>query len=377
MPSGKGPGFHSFTSRYIWEVTAFLVWTWLVSTFVLTAYHLQIFNRKIPVKRKTVPGFPGVSILIAHKDQSHLLIANLPSVLQQDYPEFEVIIVDDHSAAPAFEALESFARGDERIRLVRSAGKGKKAALNTGVQAARYDVVLCTDADCRPMTPLWIKSMEASRKGNAYVLGYSPYAFRKGWLNQIIRFETIMTAIQYFSWATLGRPYMGVGRNLLYRKEAFLQVNPFENNGGVIYGDDDTIVQSFKEQPVVVNVDPNAFVVSDPPGSWKAWIKQKHRHLSAARHYRLKDWLKPGLYGISLVIHWLLLPVIFVLFPLANGLPVFLIGIIIRWTIYSRWKKRLREKNAMWPYPLLELLYAFYLGTTGILTAIKSKRHWS
>src|SRR5207248_2072491 len=105
----------------------------------------------------------------------------------------------------------------------------------------KYDILLLTDADCKPVSKLWIKLFAGnySDSKTEIVLGYSPYSVRPDFLNYLIQFDTIFTAMQYLSFCISGKPYMGVGRNLSYRKKLF-----FENKGFAPYlklpsGDDD------------------------------------------------------------------------------------------------------------------------------------------
>src|SRR5690606_12086614 len=105
---------------------------------------------------------------------------------------------------------------------------GKKYAITLGIKAAKYDWILLTDADCRPNTNQWINAISSRFVGDKdFVLAYSAYEQRAGFLNLFIRFETLFTAIQYIAYALAGNPYMGVGRNLAYRKAVFLENKGF------------------------------------------------------------------------------------------------------------------------------------------------------
>jgi glycosyltransferase involved in cell wall biosynthesis len=120
---------------------------------------------------------------------------------------------------------------------------GKKYAITLGIKAAKHDWILLTDADCRPNNEQWIRVVsERCSEDKNFVLGYSAYEKRPGFLNLFIRFETLLTAIQYIGFALAGNPYMGVGRNLAYRKSVFLENKGFNNFLSVTGGDDDLFV---------------------------------------------------------------------------------------------------------------------------------------
>lgn len=186
--------------------------------------------------------WPGVSIIIAHKNNATSLLQNLVSIADQDYPFFEIIIVDNESRADQLTLLKAGLAGSlQQVQLYSSPG-GKKDAITLGVQRAQYGKILCTDADCAPVTNQWIKHMASKSRVNDMILGYSPYQKKPGWLNSLIRFETVITSIQYMSWSMAGRPYMGVGRNMMYSREMFLRYQPYKDHT-IPYGDDDLLVQ--------------------------------------------------------------------------------------------------------------------------------------
>ncbi|HSF89835.1 MAG TPA: glycosyltransferase [Saprospiraceae bacterium] len=353
---------------------------WLFSTLILLGYHFFVFrSRKKQPAMQAWSALPGVSIVIAVKNGGDNLAKHFNEFLTQEYPNYEIIIVNDHSLSEEQKKLEEMVHGLSQVSLYHSSDlPGKKQALTLGIKKAKYDHILCTDADCRPAGQEWIKSMVMHSNGENLVLGYSPYLKTKGLLNLFIRFETVMTGIQYMSWAVAGRPYMGVGRNLLYPRNLFQQEDPYKNQKHIPYGDDDLWVQQAAGTgKVAVNSDTVSFVYSSPAASWKQWFKQKHRHLSAAHHYQRKVWWQPGLYGMALVFHWFALPVLLP-FPLDGVIFVLLVlGLAIRWDTYRRWTSQLGDRDTAPWYPLLEVGYALYLAGTGFITFVVKKQTWN
>ena len=343
-------------------------------------YHLIVFRIRPHKFFKQVKNeLPGVSVVIAVKNGSDALIQNLDAFLSQDYPAFEIVIVDDHSTSEEKQKLTAAITGHELISLYHSDGSpGKKQALSDGIEKAKYPLILCTDADCCPGGESWIKSMVSHGKDNNVVLGFSPYKRNHGLLNFFVRFETVMTAIQFFSWAVMKRPYMGVGRNMLFPKQLFEEIKPFKDHDAIPYGDDDLIVQQLADvAEVSVCVDMDSFTYSDAPVSWPTWFRQKHRHMSAGHHYKLKAWWRPGIFGIVLIGHWFLIP--FLLIGHVQGdLWFFLLaGWMIRWITYIQWTQRLGEKDTRIVYPLAEVMYALYLAAMGLITLVAKKKTWN
>ena len=341
-------------------------------------YHLLIFRiRPQKLSKLEKEDLPGVSVVIAVKNGSDVLIQNLAAFLTQDYPAVEIVLVDDHSTSAEKEKLEKAITGHSTVFLFHSdASPGKKQALSIGIEKAKYPLILCTDADCCPSGKEWITSMVSH--GSDLVLGYSPYRRRNGLLNFLVRFETVMTAIQYFSWAMIGRPYMGVGRNLLFSKQLFQETDPFKDHDSIPYGDDDLIVQYLSRvTEVSVCVDNASFTYSDAPTSWPTWFRQKHRHMSAGHYYKMNSWWQPGIYGIVLIGHWCLVPFLLT-YHIQGDLWFFLIaGWAIRWITYIQWTQRLGDKDTRLWYPLAEVMYALYLAGMGVFTLVAKKKTWN
>lgn len=353
---------------------------WWLSFSILMGYQLLVFRKR--EKRSSIHEWdelPGVSIVIAVKNGSDRLIQNLKLFQSQDYPVFEIIIVDDHSSHEEKQKLETALSGSDNIFLYHNnSPAGKKQALTLGNEKAKYPLILCTDADCIPSGSTWIKSMVLHSNGNDVVIGYSPYVKASGFLNHFVRFETVMTAIQYFSWALMGRPYMGVGRNMLYPRELFRELNPFEDHNNIPYGDDDLwIQQASRVAQVNVNLEEVSFMYSDPPASWHAWFRQKHRHMSAGHHYRINSWWQPGVYGMALILHWFLVPFLLTSITQNDMFFFLLAGWMIRWITYIQWTQKLGEKDTRIWYPLAEVAYAVYLAAVGIWTIAVKKKAWN
>lgn len=354
--------------------------TWWVSLFVVSTYHLFVFRTKSDVKAHSdATDLPGVSIVISVKNGSQALLKNLDRLCEQHYVTFEVIIVDDHSHTEERDILEKGVDGNNKVRLIRSEkAPGKKQALSLGIQEAKHDLILCTDADCFPTGPNWIHQMVAHANGNEMVLGYSPYEKKRGFLNRLIRFETLMTGIQYLSWAMRGRPYMGVGRNILYPKALFQKENPYADQQLIPYGDDDLWVQKAAAvSKVMVCYEKAAHIVSEPATSWTAWLQQKHRHMSAGHHYQPKSWWQPAGYGIALMLHWMLITPLVLLAYNPWLVSFFAIGLIIRWRTYFIWTKKLGDKDTNYWFPILEVVYAVYLAGMGLFAMMIKKKKWN
>jgi cellulose synthase/poly-beta-1,6-N-acetylglucosamine synthase-like glycosyltransferase len=326
----------------------------------------------------------AVSLIVCAHDEEENLRELVPLLLLQDYPQFEVIVVEDRCNDGTYDYLLQATKEDERLRMVRVTHKpdhinAKKFALTLGIKAARYDWVLLTDADCRPASNSWIAQMtNRFNEPTKIVLGFSPYYKVPGLLNAFIRFESVLTGIQLTGMALLGRPYMGVGRNLAYRKEMFLKAKGFNSHLGVTGGDDDLFVnQHATRENTAVSVGSDALVFSKPKETWKEFLHQKFRHLSVGRWYKFSDKILLGLFSLSWILTWLLvLPCIFFL-PLAKVLVAFfVIRMSLLISIMYVGPKELGVAFEAWKTPLLDFMYAFYYLVTGAKALFVKKVKW-
>lgn len=198
----------------------------VLSVIALLLYYSILFS-KLAFYKKTVEHSnhnPSVSVVISAHNEDYNLIENLPAILNQDYPDFEVIVVNHASSDDTSKILRDFQREHSHLKVVNieqdlNFFKGKKFPLSIGIKSAKHEILLLTDADCKPTSNNWIKSMSSNYTSKTeIILGYGPYNKSGGFLNLIIRYDTFMIAVQYLSFALAGIPYMGVGRNLSYRR---------------------------------------------------------------------------------------------------------------------------------------------------------------
>ena len=237
----------------------FIYYNFLFGSITQIIFWVFFFSRlsKRKVKR-VVPSHEHrpVSIIICAKDEAENLKINLPSILSQNYSNYEVIVVNDRSTDNSLNILQVFQKDYSHLRIVNLTEdnerlvKGKKFALTEGIAASAHEILLLTDADCQPVSEYWVDYMQQHLNNKKHIgLGYGPLVWKEGknnfWqklLNQLARFETTQTAIQYFSAALIGIPYMGVGRNIIYYKSLFQKNDGFKNHSHIASGDDDLFI---------------------------------------------------------------------------------------------------------------------------------------
>ena len=287
--------------------------TLLVIISVAFIYQIYFYLRylrlggKVTSQTDSDVQLPAVSVIVCAHNEYDNLQDYLSILLEQDYPCYEVIVVDDSSEDGSDLLLERWSRqyGNLYHTFVPRGARvlsNKKLALTIGIKAAHYDYLLLTDADCRPESKHWIREMMQgfANQQTEVVLGFSPYFEKKGLLNHIIGYDTLFNGLQYMGMARAGKPYMGVGRNLAYKRETFFSVGGFKGLLGNRAGDDDLFVNRIANaaNTVVVN-NPNSIVWSVPKTTWREWFHQKRRHLSVSPQYRTKSKIQLTLEPLS------------------------------------------------------------------------------
>lgn len=351
---------------------------------------LMIFSRTAFVSvRSPIPAvYPGVSVIICAWNELENLRELLPLLQNQHYETFEIILVNDKSAddSDAFlsEALHTYPR--VKVITITETPVGvssKKFALTQGIHAARYDVLLLTDADCRPHSERWIERMAAQLSPDKdIVLGISPYFRKKSSVNAFIQFETFYTALQYISFALAGHPYMGVGRNLMYRKSLFLNQNGLQEFMHILGGDDDLFINKVATaQNTAVCLHSESLMYSVPKATWREWFHQKRRHVSVGSHYRRKDQFLLGLLAASHVTSWLFLWGI-VLYSLLSGsvgslgwsIGLFLIRLLFTWIIWYQTSRKLAHSIPGYQFPIFDFTLTLYLLSMAVVSGFFSKK---
>lgn len=236
---------------------------------------------------------PGVSVILCAHNEAYNLSNYLQALLTQDYPTYEVIVVDDGSEDDTRAAIESYMVRDSRLHMTfvpfgARVGSTKKLALTLAAKAAQYDYLLLTDADCRPESNQWIREMVTGfQPSTDIVLGYGAYFYEKGHVNRLVRFDTLFNGLHYLGAAICGHPYMGVGRNLAYRKSLFFDSGGFTHQMMNRAGDDDLFVNhTATKQNTQVVLSRESYTWSPAKKTLGEWLQQKRRHLSVSPAYR-------------------------------------------------------------------------------------------
>lgn len=326
-----------------------------------------------------------VSVIISARNEEKNLRENLPSILEQNYKDFEVVVVNDCSYDASDLVLEELKVTYPHLKIVTITEHerfktGKKFALTLGIKAAKNEYLIFTDADCRPASADWVARMAAKFTGDIQiVLGYSPCYRTSNFLNAIIRFETLKTAINYLSAALNGDAYMGVGRNLAYTKTLFFSAKGFAAHMHVLSGDDDLFVnQNATALNTAIEIHKDAFVYTNAKTTLPSLFRQKRRHMGVGKLYKSRHKNLLTIDAISGLLFYILLITglcyNFESFVVALGL--FVLRWIIQLFIYHNIFKKLSEARLLWYLPLFDFVYYLYLTVFGLIGIFTKTRQW-
>ena len=350
------------------------------------AYYLGVFGKFAFAKaQKITPKRIPISVIVCAKNEEENVANFIPILAEQNYPDFEIVLIDDASSDSTLAVFEEFEKQYPNIRLVKVQNNeafwgNKKYALTLGIKAAKKEYLLFTDADCYPTSKDWITAMSSQfTMQKTIVLGYGKYEkIANSFLNKIIRFETLLTAIQYFSWAKAGQPYMGVGRNMGYKKEEFFNVNGFIEHIQVRSGDDDLFInQAANAKNVTIAYTPESFTLSKPKTSFKEFFTQKRRHVATANYYKPFDKLQLGLFYCSQLL-FILLSIILLAFQFQwiLVLSLLLTRYIVAWVVVGFSAGKLKENDIKFWFQIVEIVLIFTQINIFITNIFSKPVHW-
>lgn len=367
-----------------WQVLLFILLC--VAAFIQLFYFLFFFSRLAfyKTKPKTNSQTHAVSVIVCARDEAANLANNLPGILIQEYDStHEVIVVNDNSFDESKYLLEQLKKEYKQMQVVELTQEakmipGKKFPLSIGIKTAKHEILLLTDADCVPATENWINSMQnAYHDDTEIVLGYGAYHKKKGMLNKIIRWETYHSALQYLSYALADIPYMGVGRNLSYKKIVFFRQKGFSAHNHLPGGDDDLFINAAAtKKNTKINIDADSFTLSNPATSWQQWKNQKSRHYTTSKFYKPLHKFLLALYAFAQFIFYPLFIASLIFYSWKLSLIILGIKLLVQAVVYSRTMNKLGEKDLFPLFIFFDLWMFFYYWMFAPALVKRPKQHW-
>lgn len=364
----------------------FLLFSLYLLTFLILHFYYWVLFRRLAFYKENLKGstISGVSVVICARNEYCHLKENLPLILEQDHPMYEVVVVNHASDDDSSYLLARFAEHYSHLKIVEIKQNlnfftGKKFPLSIGIKSASYEHIILTDADCRPAGKNWLSLMQGSfSPGTEIVLGYGAYERRKGLLNKLIRFDTIHIAIQYLSCTLAGMPYMGVGRNMAYLKSVFYRNNGFISHYRINSGDDDLFINRVANRGntrIIIN--PESFTTSEPKNRFSDWLLQKRRHVSTYYYYKPGHKILLGTYALSQFFFSLLFVLLLLFnYHLITVLSIYFLRLVSQMFIFAKCMVRLQEKKSWIFLPFFELFFLLFNGFVPAINLFSKPDRW-
>lgn len=361
----------------------------IVSVVIQLLYYLFFYFRIVIVKRKMKlesTQLP-VSVIICAKNEEHNLKKYLRLVLEQNYPEFEVVVVNDCSQDDTDFYVTHLQRDYPHLRYTRihedpKFKHNKKLAVTIGIKAAKYDMFVFIDADCYPVSNMWLSDMSAEfSEKKQIVLGYGGYEMCNGFLDKLVRYDTYSIAVQYLSFAHAGIPYMGVGRNMAYSRSAYLQSSRFVNHSHIQSGDDDLfIAEVATSKNTAICLKSTSFTRSEQVATFRDWCVQKRRHLTTSVRYSFLHRFLLILEPLSRMLFYFLLGV-YVIYGIQTYFPIVISLVasrfIVQFVVNIYATNRLQEKKIVVYSLLFDLVLPIIIGFLHIQNSVRlQKKRW-
>ena len=353
-----------------------LVVIFIISTLVQAFFwivQLDIVNRHDENHQYPELEKPSVSIVIAVKDEYDNVQELIPSLTCQDYPNFNIIFVDDHSSDETLGFLKQQDPSKITVLELPELKNGKKAALTFGIQHCTASWILFTDADCKPVSPNWINEMMKKSSTCDVILGYSPSQLSGNFLSHWINYETWFIAMQYLSAAIMNISYMAVGRNMAFKRSLFNEVGGYDNHPEVKSGSDDLFISGLPENTKVgIAIYKDSWVLTQSSTSIWAYNQQKRRHLTTAPYYKLSTKLRLAVISFSQLAWYISLFFIQIPIVIACGLSI---RFLVLYLIGNRSRYALRPQFHLYLLPVYDfLLMIFYFLISP--TLVFSRKNW-
>ena len=361
------------------------LFTLFIGTIIVQLYYILFIFQKLAFlnfQRKSVSNEIPISVIIAARNESHNLQENLQFILEQDYSNFEVIVVINNSTDDSYQVLSALKKEYNHLEIIEfnnpdHVRQGKKLPLTLGIKAAKNEHLLLTDADCKPKSNQWIKKMARGFKEKEIILGYGPYIKTSGLLNSIIRFDTAWIGMNYFSFALNGFAYMGVGRNLAYTKRAYQAVDGYKSHHMLASGDDDLFIQeASKKSSLGIEIDADTHCFSPSKNTWSEWVHQKSRHFTTTPKYSFIKKLLLATYPITLVAAWFSFVSLMILSKSVFICFIMILFYTIKWWIQGKCLIKLNERKFALFFPFWDLFYSFLSPVLYMMRKTKRNKNW-
>ena len=352
-----------------------LILCFLIQVFYYMYFYARPLSYQYKIKKHgelkpLAENCPGVSVIISAKNESQNLTEFLPAILEQDYENYEVIVVNNGSSDESeiiLGMLEQQYKNLYKTYIPEEAKNvsHKKLALTVGIKAAKHDILLFTEANTQPLSKNWISSMARNFDERIdIVIGFSRLN-KFGLLSGLASFDNLLSGLRYLSCAIMKHPYMGTGNNLAYRKRLFFSKKGFVKHLRLQFGEDDLFVnESVNQTNTIVEISKDS-VVQTNIESFKVWKETKICRKITQSYYKGLEVNWWRLEALSRFLFWGLTIAVCVLYWNTTFIPaiatsLFILKFTIQYLIINKSAQMLQIKSFSFSLLLFDLLQPLF-----------------
>ena len=366
----------------------------LVSFIILCLYYLVAYARPLfsnrPQKAIEAADKVPVSIIVYAQNDSENLKKHLPALLTQDYPEYQVVVINDGSTDDTDDTLKFFQNEFKHLYFTYVPSYARylsrrKLAFTLGAKAAKHEILIFTEAYCEPINDQWLTAIMSSYTPETnIVLGYCKYGNYKGLMHKLIAYDNLLSGLRYLSSVLFHHPYTGNGRNLSYRKDLFFKNKGYYKSLNLLPGEDDLFVnETATGKNTRVSYSPNSLTEMDKIEDFRVWKGMKVSRATTQKYYKGKTLTfyhfettcfflfqaaAIASMAIGLTGHWMLSVIAFLLY---------VIRFVIKANVFSRSAKMLQQSgNIKWLF-LLEFVQPMFNTYVHIYRLFRGNKYYT
>jgi biofilm PGA synthesis N-glycosyltransferase PgaC len=359
----------------------------LALTFLLQIYYtlfVQLKIARISLKPNPNKTQHPVSVIVYTRNQASVLPAHLDTILEQDYPDFEVVLVNDCSWDETDDFLRDFAPQHARLKVVNVPEQdrfrtNKKFAISMGIKAAQYEHLLFNQVGAIPQSKKWIKEMQANFDTGAELLvGHTVLKPGKGLGRFFARYDLFISSLNALAFAKKGKAYLASGCNMAYLKSVFFRGKGFAAHMHIPFGEDQFFVnQHAHSKNTRVEIRPGAQVKTDDYEGFGQHVKFRLKQMRAIDSYNFLRKLMLGVQSASALLFYVFLVLLFALgFDWRLLLAAYLLRLLVFFAVYFKVFKTLGYRDLKWWFPVLDFFYCLYLFVLSVMLVFNTNSQW-
>ena len=334
-----------------------------IVALLLLVYYFGLFGPFVFRKEKSRTSnedLPPISIVITAHNEAHHLVESLPVILTQEYPDYEVVLVNDNSQDEIEQLALELNNRYHHLHYVnmgssRSTMEGRKFPFAIGIQAASNPTVVFTNSSCIPSSPFWLQHIASKFvRQKEVVLAHTTYQSRGGLLNKWLHYDALVNSVRAFSYTLAKMPVLADSHNLAFKRHLFFDnKEKFFALSRLPFGEDNIFINQVANGKMCdVAVDPEA-VIYQTPISFSDWLRNKRYELVSQSYYRALhrfvlqcyNWLSFLFYPAAIAsialaaleMNWLALGI---------GIGVTLLKFGMQFMVFHKGAKKMGEKGA-------------------------------